>query len=144
FDGPSPALRFRLEDPAPPDPEAFVYVTFGSVTADQHLPFFPELYRRAIDALAPVPARVLVTIGEARGVSELGPLPPNVRVERWVPQDEVLPHAAVVVGHGGHGTTLGALRHGVPQVVLPLFSLDQWANAAAVARTGAGRAVGEG
>ena len=52
-----------------------------------------------------------------------------------------MPHAAAVVGHGGHGTTLGALAHGVPQVVVPLFSIDQWANAAAVERAGAGVAL---
>ena len=51
------------------------------------------------------------------------------------------PHAAAIVGHGGHGTTLGALAHGVPQVVVPLFSVDQWANAAAIARAGAGVAL---
>ena len=62
-------------------------------------------------------------------------------VERWVPQDEVLPRAAAVVTHGGHGSTLGALAHGVPCVVLPLFSLDQWFNAEAVARAGAGVAL---
>ena len=68
-------------------------------------------------------------------------MPANVHVERWVAQDDVLPHAAAVIGHGGYGTTLGALRHGVPLVVLPLFSSDQWANAAAVARVGAGLAL---
>jgi UDP:flavonoid glycosyltransferase YjiC (YdhE family) len=36
---------------------------------------------------------------------------------------------------------LGALAHGVPLVVVPLFSIDQWANADAVARVGAGVAL---
>ena len=58
-----------------------------------------------------------------------------------MPQDEVLHRAAAVVTHGGHGSTLGALAHGVPLVVLPLFALDQWFNAEAVARTGAGVAL---
>ena len=58
-----------------------------------------------------------------------------------MPQDEVLHRAAAVVTHGGLGSTLGALAHGVPLVVLPLFSLDQWFNAAAVARAGAGVAL---
>jgi UDP:flavonoid glycosyltransferase YjiC (YdhE family) len=58
-----------------------------------------------------------------------------------VAQDAVAPHLAAMVCHGGYGSTLGALRHGVPLVVLPLFSTDQWANAAAVARAGAGIAL---
>ena len=121
--------------------EPLVYVSFGSVTAGGHLPFYPALYRAAIEALAPLPARFLLTVGEERDHAELGALPPNVTVERWVPQDEVLPRAAAVVTHGGLGSTLGALAHGVPLVVLPLFSLDQWFNAAAVARAGAGVAL---
>ena len=85
--------------------------------------------------------RVLLTIGDRRDPAELGPLPANVHVEEWVAQDAVAPHAAAIVGHGGHGTTLGALAHGVPLVVVPLFSIDQWANAAAVERAGAGVAL---
>jgi UDP:flavonoid glycosyltransferase YjiC (YdhE family) len=153
---PPRTLRFRVADvpePSPPSGEPLVYVSFGSVTAGAHLPFYPALYRAAIEALAPLsrpeaspplrsPARFLLTVGEARDHGELGPLPDNVQVERWAPQDEVLARAAAVVTHGGHGSTLGALAHGVPQVVLPLFSVDQWFNAAALARAGAGVALG--
>ncbi|HEU5263782.1 MAG TPA: nucleotide disphospho-sugar-binding domain-containing protein, partial [Gaiellaceae bacterium] len=49
----------------------------------------------------------------------------------------VLGHAAAVVGHGGAGTTLGALAAGVPLVVVPLFADQPW-NAARVAAVGAG------
>jgi UDP:flavonoid glycosyltransferase YjiC (YdhE family) len=84
---------------------------------------------------------VLLTLGRDGDPERLGRLPPNVRAERWVPQEAVLPATAAVVGHGGYGTTLGALAAGAPQVVLPLFSTDQWANAEAVARAGAGIAL---
>jgi UDP:flavonoid glycosyltransferase YjiC (YdhE family) len=152
LDGPAPwpAHRFRhaVSHDAPPLPDwwpgngdPLVYVTFGTVTAGEHLSYFPALYRAAIDALAALPVRVLLTLGEPRDPAELGALPANVRVEEFVAQDAVAPHAAAIVGHGGHGTTLGALAHGVPLVVLPLFSLDQWFNAAAVARAGAGVAL---
>lgn len=125
----------------PGNDDPLVYLTFGSVAAGAHLPYFPALYRAAIDALAPLPVRILLTIGEDRDHAELGPLPANVHVERWVEHDRVARHAAVVVGHGGYGTTLGTLRLGVPLVVVPLFSGDQWANAAAVAAAGAGLAL---
>ena len=119
-----------------------VYLTFGSVTAAPHLPYYPALYRSAVEALADVPARILLTVGEDRDLGELDPLPANVHAERWVPQAAVLPHAAAVVCHGGHGSTLGALAAGVPVVVLPLFSIDQDANGAAAERAGAGVLVG--
>jgi UDP:flavonoid glycosyltransferase YjiC (YdhE family) len=71
-------------------------------------------------------------------------LPDNVHVEAWLPQDEVLPHVDAAVGHGGFGTTLGALGHGVPMVLLPLFAGDQWRNARRVAELGAGLLVDDG
>ena len=59
-----------------------VYVTFGSeAPASEH---FPGVYRDTIAALAELPVPVLVTIGDRRDPAELGPLPPSVRVERWV------------------------------------------------------------
>jgi UDP:flavonoid glycosyltransferase YjiC (YdhE family) len=142
--------RFRAGAPAAPRPlpdwwpgraDPLVYVTFGSVAAGAHLPFFPAIYRAAIEALAPLPVRVLLTAGSDADPTALGALPPNVHVERWVPQDDVLGSAAAVVCHGGYGSTLGALTYGVPLVVVPLFSGDQWLNGAAVARAGAGVAL---
>jgi UDP:flavonoid glycosyltransferase YjiC (YdhE family) len=148
--GPAHAQRFRaLDGPAPaalPDwwhgsDAPLVYVTFGSVAPQME--FFPGLYRAAIDALAPLPVRLLVTIGRDRDPAELGPLPANVHVERWVPQADVMPHAAAMVCHGGSGSVLAGLAAGVPMVVLPLFA-DQPYNAARVAALGAGLALEQG
>lgn len=113
-----------------------VYVTFGSVAAA--LPSFAGMYRSVLDALAGEPVRVLMTTGNAIEPGSLGPLPANARVEQWRPQASVMPHAAVVVGHGGFGTTMTALAGGVPQIVIPLFAFDQFVNAERVAALGAG------
>jgi UDP:flavonoid glycosyltransferase YjiC (YdhE family) len=132
-----------LPDFLPQSDDPLIYLTFGSVAAGAHLPYFPELYRMAIEAIAELPVRLLVTIGNDRDPEELdaGGLPANVRVERWIAQDAISPRADAIVCHGGYGTTLNALTHGRPLVVMPLFSTDQWANAAAVARAGAGVAL---
>jgi UDP-N-acetylglucosamine transferase subunit ALG13 len=146
-----PAERFR--DAAPPAAPALpawwddadaplVYVTLGSVTGS--LPFFPALYDRVLEALAALPVRVLLTIGRDGDRSALGPLPGNAHVEAWVAQHEVLPHAAAVVSHAGYGTTLGALEHGVPLVMLPLFAGDQWRTARRVEQVGAGVVLQDG
>jgi UDP:flavonoid glycosyltransferase YjiC (YdhE family) len=139
----APESAPALPDLWPGNRDPLVYLTFGSVAAGAHLPYFPALYRAAIEALAELPVRLLVTIGNDRRSEELGidPLPANVRVEQWVSQDAVAPRAAAIVCHGGYGTTLNALTHGTPLVFLPLFSTDQWANAEAVARAGAGLAL---
>jgi UDP:flavonoid glycosyltransferase YjiC (YdhE family) len=44
------------------------------------------------------------------------------------------------VAHGGAGTTLGALAHGVPLLVVPQGA-DQWSNAERVVAAGAGRTL---
>lgn len=136
------AVESMLPDWWPGNDDPLVYLTFGSVTAGAHLPYFPRLYRTAIDALAPLPVRILVTVGDSsRSLDDFGPLPPNVHAEHWVAHDAVASQAAVIVCHGGYGSTLGALAHGVPLVVVPLFSIDQWVNGDAVARAGAGIAL---
>lgn len=136
-----PTSGHRLPDWG--DPEApLVYVTFGSVTGS--LPPFAGVFREALDALADVEARVLMTVGRKIDPATLGPLPPNAQVEQWCPQDAVLQHTAAMLGHGGFGTTMGALAAAVPQVVVPLFAFDQVINGEHVAADGAGLAVGKG
>ena len=114
-------------------------MTFGSVAAGIGL--FPAFYARVLEQLAEVPARALLTLGQAGDPAGLGHVPANVHVERWWPQRDVLAHAAVVIGHGGFGTTQAALEAGVPQVVLPLFSFDQFVNAERVADVRVGVAL---
>ena len=71
-------------------------------------------------------------------------MPANAHVVPWLAQDEVLAHAAAMLGHGGFGTTRGALAAGVPQAVSPLFSFDQVVNGEHVAAVGAGVTTGMG
>jgi UDP:flavonoid glycosyltransferase YjiC (YdhE family) len=79
--------------------------------------------------------RVLLSLGGNE--LELRDVPQNVHVETWLSERNVLAAASAVVGHGGAGTTLGALSAGCPQVVVPLFG-DQQSNAVRVAAAGAG------
>ncbi len=149
-DGAQPDTH-RFRDPAWDEPaaalpgwwpgredEPLVYVTFGSVAGG-----FPQalpVYGVALEAVAERPVRVLLTVGRELDLDALPAAPGNVRVERWVPQQDVLAHAAAVVCHGGSGTTLGAVAAGIPLVMVPLFA-DQPENAQRVAEVGAGVAV---
>lgn len=120
------------------DDQPLVYVTFGSVAGGypQALP----VYGAALRAVAALPVRVLLTVGRELDLDALPAAPDNVRIERWVPQEDVLGHAAAAVVHGGSGSTLGAIAAAVPLVVVPLFA-DQPENARRVAEVGAGLAV---
>jgi UDP:flavonoid glycosyltransferase YjiC (YdhE family) len=138
-----PVWRYREEAvtdsdvlPTWGDPEApLVYVSFGSVAAA--LPWLGELYPRVITALGDLAARVLVTTGVPLDLGTPGSLPDNVRVETWRAQAGVMPSTAVVVGHGGFGTSMIAARAGVPQVLAPLFSVDQFLTAERLSHFGA-------
>jgi UDP:flavonoid glycosyltransferase YjiC (YdhE family) len=118
--------------------EPLVYVTFGSVAGSfaQALP----VYGVALEAVAELPVRALLTVGRDLDLDALPAAPDNVRIERWVPQQDVLGHAAAAVVHGGSGSTLGAVAAGVPLVVVPLFA-DQPQNARRVAEVGTGVSV---
>ena len=155
LDGPRPdgvpLVRLRYDTapvadddlPAWGDADApLVYASFGTVAAS--LGPFAGIYAATVAALADQPVRVLVTVGDSGDPTAFEPLPANVRVERFRPQQAVMPAASAVIGHGGFGTTMTALAHGVPLVVVPLFSFDQHVNAAAVADAGAGVALDGG
>jgi UDP:flavonoid glycosyltransferase YjiC (YdhE family) len=141
--GPADALRFREPIAATrPLPKwwdntdwPLVYLTFGSVAPT--MDFFPGVYRAALDSLMHLPVRVLVTVGRDRDPADLGPVPANVHVARWVPQADVMPHAAAMICHGGSGTVRAGLAAGIPMAVLPLFA-DQPYNAQRVTDLGAG------
>jgi UDP:flavonoid glycosyltransferase YjiC (YdhE family) len=132
------APRTSLADRWEGSDAPLVYVTFGSVTGG--LPNAAAVYRTALDAVAGLHARVLLTVGRDVDINTLGAVPENTHVEAWVPQADVLADATLVVAHGGSGTTFGTLAAGVPLVIVPLFA-DQLVNAARTAGAGAAVAV---
>jgi UDP:flavonoid glycosyltransferase YjiC (YdhE family) len=145
---PDRALRYRaplglgeLPDWWSGSDAPLVYVSFG--TAVPEIDDFPTFCRGVIDAVADLPIRLLLTVGNDHDPAHFGPLPASVHVERWVPQRDVMPHAAAMVGHGGSGSTLMAMAAGVPLAIVPFFA-DQPANAERIAELGAGIALSRG
>jgi rhamnosyltransferase subunit B len=65
------------------------------------------------------------------------PLPDVVHHCPSAPFSELFPKCALIVHHGGIGTTAKALKSGTPQLLLP-FAYDQFDNGHRVARMGAG------
>lgn len=108
-----------------------VYLTLGTIWNTD-----ADLFRLAIDALANR-VNLIVTVGRQNDPEQFGPQPAGVVIRSYIPQDELLPWCDAAVIHGGSGTVLGALAHGVPLLVLPQGA-DQWNNADRVAAAGAG------
>ena len=111
-----------------------VYVTFGTEFGR----FAP--WSAVLGAMAPLDVDVVATVGSQLDPSSLGAVPPNVRVERYVPQGALLCRASLVVSHAGAGTMLAAAGHGVAQIAVPIAA-DQFENADALATSGAGVVV---
>jgi UDP:flavonoid glycosyltransferase YjiC (YdhE family) len=101
-----------------------VYFTLGTVFHQES----GDLFTRVVAGLSDLDANIIVTVGREIDPAELGDQPANVRVDRFVRQQALLPHCDVVVSHGGSGSVTGALAFGVPLVLLPMGA-DQPLNA---------------
>jgi UDP:flavonoid glycosyltransferase YjiC (YdhE family) len=100
-----------------------------------------EAMQRVLDGLADAPIELIVTTGPAIDPAELN-VPSNTTVHTFLPHDEVMPLCSAVISHGGHSTTMRALAHDLPLVIVPMHPmLDQPMVGKAVEAAGAGVSV---
>jgi len=118
-------------------PTPLVYVTFGTVFSNN------EALSNIVEAVRALPVRVVVTVGPHGDPGSLGTQPDNVHVARYIRQDQLLPHCALVISHAGSGTFLASLAARIPQLCVPQAA-DQFINAAACERSGSGLALQPG
>ena len=84
---------------------------------------------------------VIISVGGADMVRNLGPLPDNVFAFAYVPQIEILKkYANIFVNHAGMNSLNEALHFSVPVLVLP-HSKDQFINAERVVELGVGKSL---
>jgi MGT family glycosyltransferase len=103
-----PAWWDELHDGRP-----VVHVTQGTLdNAD-----LGRLLRPAMDALAGDDVLVVATTGGPDPEPWRAGLPDNVRLERFIAHDQLLPHVDVMITNGGYGGVQQALANGVPLVV---------------------------
>jgi UDP:flavonoid glycosyltransferase YjiC (YdhE family) len=101
-----------------------VYLTLGTIFNTES----GDLFTRALAGLRDLPTNLIVTVGRHIDPAEFGPQPSTVHIEQFIPQSLILPHASLVVSHGGSGSVIGALGHGLPAVLIPMGA-DQPLNA---------------
>jgi len=111
-----------------------VYVTLGTLYSGDT----PAL-RSIVQGLQPLGVNIVVTVGPNGDPTAVEPAP-NIVVERFIPQRALLPRCAMIVTHGGSGSMLGPLAEGIPILATPRGA-DQFENADAIVRSGAGIAV---
>lgn len=100
-----------------------------------------ESIQRILEAVGDLPIRVVATIDSNIAADRLQ-IPANVEAHAYVDHAEIMPTVAAVIGHGGHATTMFALAHGLPVLVIPQHPmLDQPMFGQILAARGAGLAV---
>jgi len=119
------------EDWRPAGDGPLALVAMSSIFQDQ-----TDTLRRVAVALGQLPVRAVLTTGRAVDPGQIT-APANVRVVAAAPHQAILPEAAVVVTHAGHGTVMKTLAAGVPLVCMPM-GRDQKDNTTRVLRLGAG------
>ncbi|MBA8827497.1 UDP:flavonoid glycosyltransferase YjiC (YdhE family) [Saccharopolyspora lacisalsi] len=134
--GERPRWRFR-SSPSVGGRNHRVCVTLGRQTlALNGLP----LLRSIIDAASRLRDVEFVVTAEERYYEEIGAVPDNVMLIEPTPLDLFLGECDAVVHHGGSGTVLSCVHHGLPQLVLPQIA-DQFSAAKTLREAGAAKAL---
>lgn len=107
-------------------PQPTVYVTLGTEVNNEPT-LYPRVMQTLITGLRDAAINLIVTLGRDKDPADFGPQPPNVHIERYIPQSLLLPHCDLMVMHGGSNSLLAALDIGLPTVVVPLIA-DQFFN----------------
>lgn len=118
------------------DETPLVLLSFSTVAEQRSV----EKLQRALDALETLAVHVAVTTG---GIVDPGELtvPDNAHVLFFADHGPLMDLATLVVGHGGHGTTMRCLSKGLPMVCIPALAGDQAPISALVEEWGVGRAL---
>ncbi|XP_068186139.1 UDP-glucuronosyltransferase-like isoform X2 [Antennarius striatus] len=102
--------------------DGFIVFTLGSM-----VPNMPEkMTKQFFDAFHQIPQRVVWRYTEVRP----GDTPKNVKLMKWLPQNDLLAHpkAKVFITHGGNHGIYESICNAVPMLMFPLFG-DQRHNA---------------
>lgn len=110
----------------------------------------PSFVEACVEAFEPVGWEVVMAVGDRIGPDRIGSdrtgprdgaaVAKNFRLMRRIPQLSVLSQAGAFIGHGGMGSVMEAMYHGVPLVVVPRMA-EQMVNARQVERLGLGRCL---
>jgi len=112
-----------------------VYATLG--TAYNRT---PDVFSAILAALRDEPFNLIVTLGPGHDPADFGEQPPQVHIERYIPQSLIFPHCHIIITHGGSGTVRTAIDHGLPMVIIPIAA-DMPDNARRCAALGLARII---
>ncbi|MGE5528337.1 MAG: glycosyltransferase [Patescibacteria group bacterium] len=106
-------------------------LSFGTCVTDR------AIVHRMIHLLLQLRYKVIVAAGGQQEMLDIRPADPRVVLMRFAPLGEILPHASLLVTHGGQMTVFEALQNEVPVFVMP-FQPEQAHNGVCLERIGCG------
>jgi MGT family glycosyltransferase len=112
-----------------------IYISLGTVFNDKD-----DFYRLCFEAFADLNRRVILSIGSRTDISRLGAIPANFIVRPFVPQFQVLRHAALFITHAGMNSVNEGLFERVPLLMIPQAA-DQFFIARRLQRLGVGKTL---
>ena len=121
-------LREYLEGGAPP-----VLFTPGSAASTMQ-----RYFRESVEAVRRLGVRAMLVTNFPEQLPR--DLPSGMKAFGYVPFSDVLPHAALMVYHGGIGTLAQTIKAGIPHLVVP-SAHDQFDNGWRIGQLGLGRCV---
>lgn len=133
FIGPSVPDHARGGSWTPPGAGRLLLVSLGTAFTNR-----PEFFTTVIEAFGGTDWQVVMATGEHIDPATIGRVPPNIHPATTVPQLAVLAHADAFVSHAGMGSTMEALHHQVPVVMVP-HAREQRIVAARTQELGLGR-----
>jgi hypothetical protein len=98
-----------------------IFASLGTVLSAE----YPDIFDKILAGLRDRPVNLIMTMGGADDPARFGPQPPNVRIVRFMTQDELrqlLPHVDLCINHAGYSSVMEALLRGIPLLLLPLTS----------------------
>jgi UDP:flavonoid glycosyltransferase YjiC (YdhE family) len=116
-----------------------VYVSLGTAVSGAR---GREIFSKLLAGLRDLDAHIVMTVSHELDPAAFGPQPTHIHLERFLPLGPLLPRCSLVLFHGGSGTLVQAVAHGLPMVILPLGA-DQPDNARRCAELGISRTLGE-
>lgn len=132
--GPMPFEMPHDEIELPPGEDLLVLVAPSTSKDPDNL-----LVRSALKALTGEPVRVVATTNNVIPSNPIE-VPDNAVLVNWLSYSQVMPQAALVLCHGGHGTVARALHEGVPVLTCPAAG-DMNETAARITWAGVGLSV---
>lgn len=111
--------------------EGVVYFSMGSSLKSADMPI--EKRNIILKVLSKIKQKVLWKF-EADNIDNL---PGNMKIQKWLPQQDILahPNVKVFISHGGLLSTIETIHHGVPILGIPIFA-DQKMNMAIAVKKG--------